>query len=66
MSETEQRFVLVQDNDAHWYVIPADKWPAWDGFCGSPHYGDDDPPEWAKPVGGHPRLVTFTDPRMDR
>lgn len=59
-----ERFCLVRDNDAHWYVIPADRQEDWDAWLG---LGEDDQaawdaPDFARPVGGAPSLVTFTNP----
>lgn len=58
----EKRFVMVQDGDCHWYVIPADRqadWSRWEDL------DEDDPasweaPDWAERVGGAPSLVEFT------
>lgn len=53
------RYLLTQDDDCHWYVIPADKQDEFDDFI----YGDDhnEWPDWAHRVGGAPSMVTFTD-----
>lgn len=63
MSEME-RFFLGQDNDCHWYVIPDARRDEWHTWLNIPD--DDerswDAPEWAKPVGGAPGWVTFSDP----
>ena len=57
-----ERFFLSSDNDGHWYVVSVsieEEWYKWLDL------GDDDPPEYpegARPVGGAPSLITFTDP----
>jgi hypothetical protein len=53
------RFYLDQDDDSHWYVIPADRATDWEDWCDS---GAETVPEWAQRVGGAHTLVTFTDP----
>lgn len=58
------KYMLVQDNDSHWYVIPAQHKIAWDAFC---EIDSDDPaawtpPAWAQQVGGSYTLVTFENP----
>lgn len=58
------RFSLAQDNDCHWYVIPADKQSAWEKWLDDQSQDDElDVPEYATEVGGHYSLVTFTDPQ---
>lgn len=52
-------FILIQDDDCHWYVIPSDKeidfnkWvesdDAWNGII----------PKYAQEVGGSTTLVKF-------
>lgn len=62
-----ERFYLSRDNDLHWYIIPADKRDEWASFL------EIDPederawnvPEFARPVGGSPLMVTFTDPVIE-
>lgn len=62
-----QRFFLGRDNDAHWYIIEADKRDEWDAWCGLDP--DDDAswhvPEFAKEIGGSPTQISFEDPRND-
>lgn len=48
---------MVQDNEGYWYVIldrKKDEWSQWltDG-------DEDEVPDFAHPVGGHPSLVRF-------
>ena len=56
----EQPYILTQDEDCHWYVIPSNKATEWDKWCQSPNYGEEDLPKWAKEVGGSPTLVKFS------
>ena len=66
MSET--RYVLIRDDDCHWYVCPADrrkdahKWfsdyAGWTEDDSAMNPGDC--PEWLVSVGGSPGLVEFT------
>lgn len=58
-----ERYCLTRDNDCHWYVIPAARQQEWSEWLDSPEYEDGEP-EWAKPVGGSPSLVTFVDPEI--
>lgn len=59
------RYRLVQDNDCHWYLIPADKGEEWDEWCDIPD--DDerswDAPDFAQGLNGSPSAVTFDNPR---
>lgn len=58
-----QRFMLVQDDDCHWYMIPADKQVEWNEFRNIP--SDDerswDVPLWAEQIDSY-RDVTFENP----
>lgn len=61
-----KRYMLQQDNDCHWYVIPTDKEVDWNEWLEIP---DDDErswdvPEYAKDVGGSYTLVTFSEPEI--
>ncbi len=63
----QMRYFLSQDNDCHWYVIPADKRDEWNAWC-EIDPDDDlawDPPSFAKPINGSPTLVTFSDPEIE-
>ena len=57
-----RKFMLTQDDDCHWYVIPSDKseefW-AWVKAMDGGDLPDSDAPEWLQEVGGAPSLVTF-------
>lgn len=60
-------YCLVQDNDSHWYVIPAGKKEeAWTYFDEIDRLWDDqdqwpERPSFLDEVGGSPSLVYFTD-----
>ncbi len=65
----EQQYILTTDDDAHWYVIPADKEAEWRTWCeaAAKYWWDlpenqDEPvmPEWAVSIGGAPSLVKFS------
>lgn len=56
------RYILVQDNDCHWYIIPVDRIDDWDEWCKSNEW---EAPRYAASVGGHPSLVTFTNPKIE-
>ena len=60
------RFILVQDNDSHWFVIPEterEEWGDWRDFPDTDKRSWT-PPDFAQAVGGSPSLVTFTDPKI--
>jgi len=61
-----ETFVMVQDNDCHWYVVPASKqqeaaryFDAVDRYWADVDAPGDPPPEppWLDRVGGSPSLV---------
>ena len=54
-----EKYILIQDNDCHWYVIPVSKKVDWFNWCESDNYGYEDLPKWAVEVGGSPCLVEF-------
>lgn len=66
------RYRLARDDDSHWYYIPADKVDEWNQYVESSsrywrerNYDAETYalPEWARPIGGSPTSLTFTDPR---
>jgi len=59
MNNEKGPFVLVQDDDSHWYVIPKAAQGKWSKWIGSPEYADGDIPNYAEAVGGSPSLVEF-------
>lgn len=71
--ESAESFVLVQDHDCHWYVVPASKqeeasryFDAVDAYWSDPSADGDPPPEpgWLDQVGGAPSLVKFASYRI--
>jgi len=55
-------FVLVTDNDSHWYVIPSARQEHWDAQASNDFTGEEGPdeiPDYADQVGGSPSLVVF-------
>lgn len=59
----KKKYILTQDNDSHWYVIPDQMELDWNAFCEIPE-GDErgwEVPEWAERVGGSQSLVKFTE-----
>ena len=73
MAETNE-YVLVEDDDGHWYVCPAEReaeFSAWEEAVRA-YYDDEDeegdgpPPEpdFLEKVGGAPSLVRFTGYRI--
>lgn len=61
---TAERYMMAQDNDCHWYVIPVARQQEWYDWCDIPT--DDErswePPEFAQRTYGSYSLVTFADP----
>lgn len=62
-----QTYCLIQDDDAHWYVIPAKKLKATESYFRKVYHfwhdgkGDLPPePSWLVRVGGSPSSVKFT------
>lgn len=56
-------FVLVQDEDCHWFVIPAARADEWDGWCQD--VAEDmtcslELPCWAERVNGAASRVEFS------
>ena len=58
-------FVLVADDDGHWYVIPTEKQGAFIRWLNSSDAESGVAPEWAKAVGGSPCLVKFPSYEID-
>ena len=40
------KYILTQDNDSHWYVIPKDKVSKWNEWC---ELDQDDDASWGAP-----------------
>lgn len=68
------RFVLISDDDGHWYICPQDRQSEADKYFEKvAEYMDDfescalepELPEYLTPVNGSPSLVSFTDWQVD-
>jgi len=57
-TDSTTRYRLVQDNDAHWYIIVSCFQEDWERWLADGDEGE--VPDFAEPIGGHPSLVTFT------
>lgn len=57
-----KRYCLIQDNDSHWYVIPADKLQTWEIIVFDNE--EVDIPAWAHRVGGSYTAVEFERPTI--
>lgn len=55
------RYTLVQDNDCHWYLIPADKQEEFYAWLETESWEE---PDWANHFGGGPLSVTFENPEI--
>lgn len=73
MSTGTEEFVLIQDDDGHWFVCPAEReqeayrmLEAISRYWGEHQYDKVAPPEpdFLKEVGGSPSLVKFTGYRI--
>lgn len=71
-----QEFVLIQDDDSHWYICPADKEKEASAILAAiTKYWAYDPgneknelptmPDWLRSIGGSPSLVKFQKPRVE-
>lgn len=69
-----KEFILIQDDDSHWYVIPADKLQeAMDYFSETAEFWEPgnskgmppSAPKWLEQVGGSPSLVKFRKYRIE-
>jgi hypothetical protein len=60
-------YILVPDNDSHWYVIPLEKHTEWDKWCCLDENDEKSwvVPEYAEQVGGPPFLVKFKQYRIE-
>jgi len=66
MSDTEEiRYILTEDNDGHYYVIPSDMHNTWWDLLESGNEFVEDL-EWVDRIGGAPSLVTFSEYRIER
>lgn len=59
-----ERYFMSMDGSGHWYVIPVARQHEWEEWTDIPE--DDEraweAPDFAKPVGGAPSCVTFSNP----
>ena len=58
-------YVIVSDDDGHYYVIPADKIKEWNHWLESQDYQDGIAPIWCEEIGGAINLVKFKNYRID-
>ncbi len=56
------RYVLVEDDDCHWYIIPKDRIKEWYEWFHTEDYELGNCPNWAYSIGGSYTQVEFTDP----
>jgi len=68
MATKKIKYILIQDNDSHWYVIPSSKETEWweylrrvDEATENCNVDYPNEPKWVEPVGGAPSLVEFTE-----
>lgn len=61
----ETRYVLDNDDDGHWYLIPdiPEVRDAFEAYYTDP--SNNPYPEGVRDLGGHPNRVSFTDPRIN-
>lgn len=57
------RWCLTNDDDGHWYVIPADRKDDFEHWVYETSV-DTLQPSWIWNVNGHPNNVTFTAPEI--
>lgn len=58
-------FILVQDEDSHWYVIPSNKENEWNNFLNGADADNWDIPAYAEGIGGSYTLVKFKKYRIE-
>lgn len=65
----KEKFTLTQDNDSHWYLIPAKKKSLWEKFLNASADPEDcnppDAPDFAIVIGGAYSRVEFENPTID-
>jgi len=59
-----ERYFMSTDDSGHWYIIPVTKRQEWEEWSDLPEEDERtwEAPDFARPVGGSPTCVTFTDP----
>lgn len=50
-------YVLINDDDGHWYLIPEAQLSDWETWIRSDAWQDGEAPDYAESVGGSPSLV---------
>lgn len=69
-TDVPEWYILVRDDDAHWYVIPARRQTEWELYVeAATRYWDEMPddqepptePAWVERVGGAPSSVLFSE-----
>ncbi len=58
-------YILVQDDDCHWYVIPANKENQWSNWLKGADADNWDLPDFAERIGGCYTLVKFKEYRIE-
>lgn len=64
--KTRMRYFLDTDCSGHWYIVPVTNKRQWDNWT---NIDEEDERSWKVPkyvqaVGGHPSIITFTDPQQ--
>ena len=54
------RYRVAKDEDFHWFLIPEDKFTAWELWC-SEYPDGSDYPDWARPIANL-GMMTFEKP----
>jgi hypothetical protein len=57
-------YQLANDDNGHWYVIPAARESHWDGWVGGPEWAYGPVPMYAEAVDGSPTRVQFSEYRF--
>lgn len=65
MPKEQGPYMLVDDDDGHWYVIPAKREADWDKWVGGEEWQDGNAPSYADSVGGSPRLIEIFSYRIN-
>ena len=61
----EKEYILIQDRDCHWYVVPEQMELDFNAWADREEDDDEDVPSYAERVNGSPSLVKFTKYRID-
>ncbi len=60
---SNMEYILTQDDDCHWYVIPDDKQEAFNDWLNDENNWET--PDYAESVGGSYTLVKFKEYRIE-